>query len=174
MARVPPISPLKTGRTGTYLALRSSPADGACGVHAYPCRHPGYDAHGTKGTPVVAPESGVVAALASGASPPYQGYGPWVVIIKGGSGRYHLLAHLDPATNRVQVGQQVSAGQQVGTTSSANHTHWEVRRRITPAAGQTNLQNNEDPQTWLTGARVATLLLAALAGWGAYRWWRAR
>lgn len=64
------------------------------------------------------------------------------------------------------MGQQVAAGQQIGTTSTANHTHWEVRDSIVPdfAGGEDNFSNNSDPITWLTLAPIGgtgTVLLAA-------------
>lgn len=81
-----------------YGAIRRSPADGACGVGTYPCVHPGIDVAGAQGTPVVAPASGQIVAVADGTASPYGGYGPWLVEIRGDDGRFHLLAHLDPRT----------------------------------------------------------------------------
>src|SRR5215470_7772971 len=129
----PPIWPLIIGSHGGWLEVRSSPADGACGVSGYPCRHPGVDVAGTAGTPVVAPESGTVVVAGDGASAPYVGYGPWFAVIQGDSGKFHLLGHLEPAAaGMAPVGQAVAAGQVVGTTSAANHTHWEVRAKAAP------------------------------------------
>lgn len=169
MARVSPITPLRMPRTGAFLARRASPADGACGVHGYPCLHPGVDVLGVKGTPVQAPEGGVVVVVADGTAMPFQGYGPWLVILQGDSGKFHLLGHLEPSANVVAKGQRVELGQVVGKTSSANHTHWEVRTMLTPGAGRTNQQNNEDPVSWLSGWSIVTLALAGVATWGAYR-----
>jgi len=163
----PPIYPLVVGSHGAWLETRSSPADGSCGVHGYPCQHPGVDVAGSQGTPVVAPESGTVVMIGDGNSAPFVGYGPWFAIIAGDSGKFHFLGHLDPATSGMApMGSQVTAGQQVGTTSSANHTHWEVRDKMVPdfAAGETNFDNNSDPLAWLTLAPIggaATALLAA-------------
>lgn len=159
-------------RTGAFLAVRSSPADGACGVHGYPCQHPGVDVLGPQGTLVASPEGGIVKVVASGSSAPYVGYGPWLIVILGDSGKYHLLGHLEPAANRVTVGQRVEAGDVVGATSSANHTHWEVRTKIVPPTGQTNQDNNVDPVGWLSGVSLLTMAMVAFAGWGAYRLWR--
>lgn len=172
MTRVSPIEPLTTPRTGGFLAVRSSAADGACGVHGYPCQHPGVDVLGKQGTLVQAPEGGTVKVVTNGASPPYEGYGPWVVVFLGDSGKYHLLGHLEPSANRVTVGQRVEAKQVVGATSSANHTHWEVRNKMVPPAGVTNQENNDDPVSWLRGFSILTVGLVAFAGWGAYRLWR--
>ncbi len=170
MARVPPISPLKMPRTGAFLALRSSAADGACGVHGYPCRHPGVDVLGALGQPVQAPEGGKVVAQADGSSPPWVGYGPWLIVILGDSGKYHLLGHLAPGSSTVAVGQRVEMGQVVGRIGSAGHTHWEVRTRLTPPAGMTNQENNMDPVVWVAGFSLLTIGLAAVVGYGVYRW----
>lgn len=166
----PPIFPLVIGAHGGWLETRSSPQDGACGVSGYPCRHPGIDVAGTAGTPVVAPESGTVVAAADGNAAPFVGYGPWLVIVQGlASGKYHLLAHLDPATAPLApVGAQVVAGQQIGVTSNANHTHWEVRAQPVPdfAAGETNFDNNTDPLGWLAAAAVGVGMVLLLGGAG--------
>lgn len=158
----PPIYPLQVGAHGAWLEVRSSPADGSCGVRGYPCKHPGVDVAGGAGTPVVAPESGTIVLIGDGASPPFVGYGPWFVLIAGASGVFHLLGHLEPATAGMgQMGASVSAGDQVGTTSSANHTHWEVRSKPYPGAGEDNFTNNSDPIAWLSSASfpLATVLL---------------
>jgi len=163
----PPIYPLQIGAHGGWLELRSTPADGACGVHGYPCRHPGIDVAGSAGTPVVAPEDGTVVATGDGNSPPFVGYGPWFVLIQGDSGIHHFLGHLDPATSGMApAGHLVTAGDQVGVTSTANHTHWEVRDKPVPdfAAGEDNFSNNSDPIAWLSSAQRGpwgTMLIAA-------------
>jgi len=163
----PPIYPLVVGDHGGWLEVRSSAADGACGVHGYPCRHPGIDVAGVAGTPVMAPEDGVVVSVGDGASAPFVGYGPWFAILQGASGKFHFLGHLDPMTQLMAtVGQVVSAGDQVGTTSSANHTHWEVRDKMVPdfAAGEDNFSNNSDPIGWLTFAKLGDLGSILLVG----------
>lgn len=104
-----------------------------------------------QGTVVKAPESGVVVAAADGSQPPWSGYGPWLAVIKGdASGKHHLLAHLDPAARAMApIGLRVKAGDPVGKVSNANHTHWELRRLLTPGSGGTNFTNNVDPVAWL-------------------------
>ncbi len=168
----PPIIPLVIGNNGAWMFVRSSSAQGSCGVNGYPCRHPGVDVAGRAGTPVRAPEGGMVYFIADGASAPFVGYGPWLVMIRGDSGKFHLLAHLDPAkASLARMGARVEEGQIVGVTSSANHTHWEVRKLPKPAAGQTNFDNNEDPIGWMRGGTAASIvLLAALAGGGLWIW----
>lgn len=167
----PPIYPLQIGAHGGWREVRSSPADGACGVHGYPCMHPGVDVAGPAGTPVVAPESGAVVGVGDGASAPFVGYGPWFVIIQGESGKFHFLGHLDPlGQSMAPVGQPVTAGQQIGITSSANHTHWEVRDKPFPGAGEDNFTNNTDPLGWLSMAGVGLGTLLVVGGSAALLW----
>jgi murein DD-endopeptidase MepM/ murein hydrolase activator NlpD len=172
----PPIWPLIIGGHGGFMEVRSSPADGACGVGTYPCKHPGIDVVGKPGTPVMAPEDGTIVFVADGSSSPVGGYGPWVVIIAGKSGRYHLLGHLEPGTSGMgPIGMPVRAGQQVGTVSSAYHTHWEVRTKAIPdfAHGESNATNNLDPVQWLReqGSAFGSLLLIGAAGLLFYLLW---
>jgi murein DD-endopeptidase MepM/ murein hydrolase activator NlpD len=166
----PPILPVKVTPHGAFRQVRRGPADGACGTKGYPCIHPGVDLYGPAGTEVFAPEDGVVVAVANGSSSPWKGYGPWLIVIRGASGVYHLLAHLSPErASLALVGSRVVAGQLVGVTSSANHTHWEVRIKAIPdfAAGESNQTNNLDPFAWLArqrrGAGGGWLLAAAAA-----------
>lgn len=166
---VPPIVPVKVTPHGAFRYVRRSSSDGACGTRGYPCLHPGVDLFGGAGTRVVAPEAGVVVVASSGGAKPFTGYGPWLIVIKGDSGVFHLLAHLSPTTaNMAPAGARVVAGQPVGVTSSANHVHWEVRRKLAPdfAAGESNQTNNLDPFAWLAraGGGQRWLLAAAAAG----------
>jgi murein DD-endopeptidase MepM/ murein hydrolase activator NlpD len=118
-----------------------------------------------QGTPVVAPENGTIVMAGNGNLSPYVGYGPWFVIVQGDqSGRYHLLAHLDQISAAMApLGAQVTAGAQIGTTSSANHTHWEVRDKMVPdfASGETNIDNNIDPIAWLASGKALMPMLLA-------------
>lgn len=163
-----PIYPLQVGAHGAWLEVRSSPADGACGVSGYPCRHPGVDVAGAAGTPVVAPESGTIVATGDGSAAPFVGYGPWFVVLQGqDSGKFHLLGHLEPLTAALgQLGAQLLAGQQVGTTSSANHTHWEVRSKVSPdyGSGEDNFTNNVDPLGWLSTAALGLGAVLVVGG----------
>ena len=170
MSRVAPIIPLVVGNNGGFAAVRYSPSQGSCGTKSYPCRHPGLDVRGIAGTPVRAPEAAVVAFAADGSSAPFSGYGPWLVILKGDSGKFHLLAHLDPAQReRAPIGLRVSAGDVIGVTSAANHTHWEVRTKMVPAfsIGEDNFTNNTDPGAWLSGGGGHMVTALILVG-GAY------
>ena len=107
--------------------------------------------------------------VADGSAPPFVGYGPYLVIIRGDSGVFHLLAHLDPSgAGAAPMGSRVTEGQVIGRTSSANHTHWEVRRSPVPPSGKTNLDNNLDPIAWMNGGSI--LFLAAVAAGGFVLW----
>lgn len=85
---------------GGFGAVRSTPADGGCGTGSHPCTHKGVDLRGNPGDAVYAPEDGtlvMVVARDPGVElpRPWRGYGPGIVMLKGKSGRYHLLAHLE-------------------------------------------------------------------------------
>jgi murein DD-endopeptidase MepM/ murein hydrolase activator NlpD len=120
---------------------------------------------------VVAPESGVVVAVANGSSPPWSGFGPGVVVIRGGSGVFHLLSHLEFSSIRVGIGLPVSEGTLIGQYDARiAHTHYEVRRELTgPSA-----ENTVDPSVWLkaqggsSGGLGKLVLLAGLFGAGVY------
>ncbi len=143
MARLP-TGPYKTGRTGCYGCIRSTTADGGCGVHGYPCVHYGIDLFATS-PEVVAPETGVVIAVSNGSTAPFAGYNPGVVLIQGVSGYFHLLGHLDFKTITVVPGMSVLEGQKLGTFNrEMGHTHWEVRRQMT-GPSETNTVN---PLLW--------------------------
>jgi len=166
--RQSPIWPLVVGTHGAFMYVRKGPGDGACGVGKYPCTHPGLDVNGPNGKRVNAPENGVVTFVASGQSSPVGGYGPWVVIIRGDSGVFHLVAHLDwRNASMAPIGRRVRAGDQIGTVSTANHVHWEVRRKQFPnfAAGDSNAANNIDPIPWLaSGGSIGSLAPFLLLG----------
>lgn len=153
-----PSGPFTTRRTGCYGCKRNTPADGGCGVHGYPCTHWGVDTFAI--TPeIYAPEAGVVVAVADGSSPPFSGYGPGVVLIKGASGFYHLLAHLDLGSVRVRKDEQIAEGALVGRYNAAYaHCHYEVRIKPTgPSA-----TNTINPEKWLAatkGGGIGMLLL---------------
>jgi peptidase M23-like protein len=61
----------------------------------YPCTHRGLDLAAKEGTPVYAPEGGYLLYAVDGDDVrPFSRYGPAVLVLKGASGYYHLLAHL--------------------------------------------------------------------------------
>lgn len=132
--------------------------------------HPGTDLF-AKDSTVVAPDSGVVVAVASGLSAPWVGYGPAIIEILGDSGKYLLLAHLDPGSIAVTVGQRVTEGQPIARFDAATgHTHFEVRTKAT-GPWQTN---TSDPAVWVAGGSswVKRIALLAFVAWGASKLWR--
>jgi murein DD-endopeptidase MepM/ murein hydrolase activator NlpD len=153
---VPKVSP-----HGGYRQVRRDASDGACGYRGiYPCVHYGVDVVAPRGTDVVAPEDGMLVRFSDGKVAPFRGYGPGVVLLKGKSGRYHLLAHLDwrdletrmaargslasPATKDKPIALLVRQGDVVGVVAK-DHVHWEVRKAPTGAGDD----NTEDPGAWL-------------------------
>lgn len=148
-----------------------------------PCTHYGVDLAAAAGTPVRAPESGIVRVARnvapSGRDRPFSGYGPRVVLIEGDSGAWHLLAHLASTTTglapdvaardaggdvaaaiRAAPGVRVLPGQHVGTVAK-DHLHWEVRP--SPLA---NRERTRDPLAWLRargGAAPSSTASSALA-----------
>ena len=166
-----PTGTFHTARTGCYGCKRMSSADGGCGVHGYPCTHWGMDLFAGSDRRVVAPESGVVVAVANGSSPPWSGFGPGVVVMQGASGVFHLLSHLEFSSIRVGIGLPVSEGTPIGQYDGRiAHTHYEVRRKLTgPSA-----ENTIDPAVWLkeqggsSGGLGKLVLLAGLFGAGVY------
>lgn len=116
------VLPVK-GVVGDGLIISGSCISRTCGGHS------GLDITAPQGTPVVSVAAGtVVSRNASGAA-----YGNHVVV-KHADGRYTLYAHLSAIT--VNVGQGVTAGQQVGNvgstgTSTGPHLHFEVRTHPT-------------------------------------------
>ncbi len=120
--------------------------------------HWGYDLSGDEGTSVKAPEPMTVTRVwLDDKTPPFVGYGPGGVEALGRSGVYHLLAHLDPSTIPVEVGESVWEGESVGQMSSLRHVHWEVRQQEIDSPS-TREGNTIVPLAWMT---------AVNAGWTA-------
>jgi len=133
-----------------------APRDGGARLHA------GVDL-GRPGDVVRAPEAGevvVVGRASLGLREPrwstpagWAGYGPGFIVIRGASGRYHLLAHVEPVGD---LGATVSAGQHVAfVPGESGHVHWEVRTRIRPRAEESTVEITLDPMRWLAGQDVA-------------------
>ena len=132
---------------GKYGQVRRNKDDGTCGTKPYPCIHPALDLAGPAGTDVYAPEDCTVDAVSTGTFPPFRGYGPGVILLRGKvTGVYHLLAHLDPSTipspmvpgtfwdwattpmwRSSDQRRELAEGAIVGQMSAANHVHWETR-----------------------------------------------
>lgn len=144
MARYP-TGPFTTRRTGCYLCRRITPADGSCGVRGYPCTHFGLDLFATS-PGVFAPEAGTIVDVSDGTRPPYVGYNPGVILMRGVSGAYHLLGHMEFNTIRVRPGQFVLEGTQLGQfNQDVGHVHYEIRRTPTGSSDT----NTIDPARWL-------------------------
>lgn len=161
-----PTAPFSTRRTGAYGSKRLSPDDGSCGVKGYPCTHWGVDTFTDGLRDVWAPEDGVVVAVSDGNSPPFAGFGPGVVMIKGRSGYYHLLSHLERGSIRVSNGQAVGEGDSIGRFDAKfGHMHYEVRKQKT-GPSETNTVN---PEQWLRsqgGGLGKVLLIVGLIALG--------
>jgi hypothetical protein len=81
-----PVAKFTIPRTGHFGSVRRSPRDGGCGLHGYPCKHPGTDLAAPVNTPVVAPHDGwilaaVMAPKDAKLPAPFEGYEPGVVLI---------------------------------------------------------------------------------------------
>lgn len=87
----------KHGGYNFVRTLEMSQASGRklCSSGNYPCTHRGIDLAADEGTEVIAPEPGFVLFAVDGDDVrPFSRYGPAVVVIKGASGYFHLIAHL--------------------------------------------------------------------------------
>ena len=159
--------------------LRVKPIGGAViptsGVRSFGFRrsathvHAGVDLPSREGTPVYAPASGTVTAIAGNGGPdataqtppaPFRGYGPLVVVIRDDENRYHVLAHLGAVVEGLRVGARVDAGAPVAFVGRTTrpHLHWEVRLKPLPPRGKEPYAVSVDPATWLeegTGAPLA-------------------
>ena len=125
--------------------------------------HLGLDLGGKRGTAVYAPEDGEVVARWTSApinradyradARPWNGYGPAGVMIRGASGRYHVLAHL-LASDLAELGP-VSMGARVGSMSGLRHVHWEVRTKPHQGRGETHRDIVIDPRTLVDDGVIA-------------------
>ena len=117
---------------------------------------------------VYAPESGIIVESKKDV---LDSYGPWVIILKGDSGVYHLLAHLsrDPKEIFVKVNQEVLVNQALAkydiSQQTFKHVHWEVRPDIhwhgkkipgtsTPLSRYNKWRWTYDPIKWISGDLV--------------------
>lgn len=132
-------------------------------------QHWGIDIAARPSELVVAPERGVIVDVwTDNETPPFVGYGPGGVLLKGESGVFHLLGHLDPGrwtvNSRPTVGEVYEVGQQIGNTAPTGspgvyratpHVHWEVRTKPhdSPATRQAN---TTDPLKWRAGMNRAS------------------
>ena len=151
--QTPVPSRIPTTGLGAWLARRS---DGRR-------LHAGVDLRMGAEDPCFAPESGTIEttfesnrprpdAQRFSRPPGWSGYGPQGVLLRGDSGVWHVLAHLDSVA--VAVGQRVSEGEEVGRGSVVRHVHWEVRTAPRPPTGAAVVEVTLDPGAWLEGRRV--------------------
>lgn len=142
--------------------------------------HFGIDLAGKAGDAVRAPEDMVIADARSSATPdvadntniapPWKGYGPGIVVGRGTSGKFHLLAHL--GTVAVVRAQVVRQGELLGKMAthvgaSGPHTHWEVRDVAVDDGPATREQHTMDPHVWLdiTGGTEPIAVPATVPLW---------
>ena len=112
-----------------------------------PHLHQGNDIFANAGTPVVAPESGVLVRFS------YEAVGGNCFYLAGDDGYSFYGAHMQDFASGVHAGQHVAAGTVLGTVGStgdaaggASHLHFEL---FAPGKGWSA---PEDPKFWLDGA----------------------
>lgn len=113
---------------------------------AYATPHWGIDIVAPEGTPIYAPKAGTV--LRAGV---LGGYGNLVALSHPDN---HSTAYAHMARIDVSAGQQVAAGQQIGTVGSTgqsrgDHLHFEVHRNALTLVGGGRQGNRINPATWL-------------------------
>lgn len=114
--------------------------------------HAGVDLAAPGNTPVLAPEAGVIEERAPGTRPPWTGYGPWVLLLRGDSGRWHLLAHVSEPLASMQPGRRVELGEPVAVVApELAHLHWEVRTQPRRTWRTETVEISLDPVAWLEG-----------------------
>lgn len=126
--------------------------------------HWGLDLAGARGTEVISPERAIVSAVwGDDATPPFVGYGPGGALLRGESGWFHLLGHLDPS-DLPELGATLAEGGHVGVMSELEHTHWEVRRDPIDSPS-TRQANTVDPAAWVTETRWGPIAFLVVLGW---------
>lgn len=147
-----PIRPWSPARLAPERAARArwlAPRSNGARLHA------GIDLGARVGTPVFAPEAGIVVASIADAdaTPGWRGYGPGVVVVRGNSGAYYNLAHVTPIAREGDIVQQ---GAQVATVGQLAwpHVHFEVRARLQPAGGAAVVEDCADPVAWIQRGEV--------------------
>lgn len=108
--------------------------------------HTGFDFSAPVGTPIHAPETGVVTTAGSGAA---SGWAGRYVTVRHPDGTSSLYAHM--STVSVSVGQKVSAGQVVGSVGMTGRTFGpHVHFEIYPAGvAPGDLYRAVNPEPWL-------------------------
>lgn len=117
-------------------------------VGAWARYHTGFDFSGPIGTPVYAPDAGVVTTAGSGKA---SGWAGTYVVVEHADGTQSLYAHLSSVA--VQEGQRVAGGDRLGRVGQTGrsfgpHLHFEVY----PADAEPgDVYQAEDPELWLNG-----------------------
>lgn len=152
MPRRPVASRIPLTGAGRYLAGRNPtyPESASTRLHA------GVDLAAPRGTSVRAPEAGRVVIVQSGPGPrdvppPWRGYGPALILLRGDSGVFHLLSHLEHRSVIVSRGARVAEGEVLGKVGPQRHVHWEVRRYHPwrPRVHGEIVEIAADPASWL-------------------------
>ncbi len=133
-----PAEPPATAPSGPWLRPAPGPVTSAFGPR-WGRNHNGVDIGGAEGTAIVAARPGTVVTVSNGCHPYSSwgcggGFGNYVTVAHA-SGMATISAHL--ATVSVGAGQQVAAGQVLGTmgnsgNSYGRHLHFEVREAGVP------------------------------------------
>ena len=131
------------------------------------------------GTMIVAPEAGVVRAVWRAPDPPWEGFPPAGLVIRGGTtGLYHVIGGMDPKRwdydragsqgyyNPPSVGLSVNLGQGIGAAAGSGVVRWEVRRRLDVDAGDDPDAYAVDPIALLTRGEVGPFAAAPAASGG--------
>ena len=137
-AAPPPDDPPPAAAGGSWLRPASGPLTSPFGPR-WGRNHNGVDIGGGEGSPIVASRAGTVVTAVTSCHPHSSwgcggGFGNYVTIVHAG-GMATVYAHL--ATVSVGAGQQVEAGQHLGTmgnsgNSYGRHLHFEVREAGVP------------------------------------------
>ena len=117
--------------------------------------HAGIDLGAPLGTDVIAPEDGTVVLALGDANnvQGWRGYGPGIVVVRGRSGAYWLLAHVDPIASTGDVVQAGALVARVGQLSWP-HVHLEVRARLQPEGGAAVVEDCADPVPYVERGEV--------------------
>lgn len=133
------LDPTKTGGIGLKVGKSAYPVDGPIssgfGMRARG-QHNGTDFAVPVGTPIKAPDAGVISRAGHGQG----GEGTYIVLDAGGT--VHKFFHLSKI--EVQPGQQVKKGQLIGLTgntglSTGPHLHWEKHIAGRPVDPMSNI-----------------------------------
>lgn len=167
-----PVPEWKITPHGAFGFVRTGPDQGSSGAGTYPSTHYGVDLVGHEGDPVAAPEDGTIVAVMANAPgddvQPWRGYGPALVMLKGASGRFHLLAHLDPADVKRRWGvfadrDEVDPAKDVAT--SAKFVNVIVARETNHGTSDNKSAGSQEAPTVTAGQTVGVIGTAGHVHW---------